>query len=785
MANIYLTTNQTFYATISNSTIYGTTGTEDRIIISDDATGIVATSSIDYIVLTRNIQDYYFQQSGASLNIYNSTNDLIVTLGSALTQNLLTFSGDVTITLDGSNMVIDGVTLTDGAEPIQVITGTIVLSPNQTYYLNTSGTRVLGSTGAETLKIMSNTTDVSVNNNVEIVELPPGTSDSYKYKQNGTVLEIYYNSDSVITASIEIGSSGMQIRNPLIGAFDVKLTTSGMTIDGKNVSAVTPTTIELGTIITDTTMFLDINQTYTVTESGKIIKGAAGTETVIFKSDSVVGVTLDSSVDIIKLPGNFSNYKFSQLGATLRIYTSSDVFVTALASIYQTLYCNNVLVYRSMANGVITVGDTDLVDGASPVYITGPGTTPAVEVPTEAPPEEFITGDETGSIFDTIPFPQIPSPAAVKVDYTVPIAISSTLDSSSTIGTTDIKFADVTDGSMTGSGVFDKLMASMNKHIDDQYTKGRIKGTDYANVYLGALQAAATAANNFVLQEKLQEAQIDKLKADTKKVTNDTKLSITKLQNELATSAAQRTLLATEEQAKQYETSYILPAQLAEIQAKISSIATDAAVKKEQSTKDLLVKTEQITKLQEEVDLLQSQDLEVIAATIRKDNESVAAVEKSQADIDNVHANMALIAEKVLGESLKNGEIQISYPYNATGDVADDIVDTVTDPLLIPAGNRVIWDSISYSVTGAGVSSHALDSAIKASQASLYTRQEEGFDDNKKLKLFEAQLDVFGMAWSSVGGWGTADDDSNLPEAFQETEINALYKDLFPSSTIV
>ena len=95
---------------------------------------------------------------------------------------------------------------------------------------------------------------------------------------------------------------------------------------------------------------------------------------------------------------------------------------------------------------------------------------------------------------------------------------------------TDIVFEDITNGSVvegvwTGTGVFDKLLAAVNKNIELQYTAGRIKGADYANVYLGGMQSVLQQSIEYVLREKLIAAQIDdvikgiELKEAQKKLT--------------------------------------------------------------------------------------------------------------------------------------------------------------------------------------------------------------------------------------------------------------------------
>ena len=66
----------------------------------------------------------------------------------------------------------------------------------------------------------------------------------------------------------------------------------------------------------------------------------------------------------------------------------------------------------------------------------------------------------------------------------------------------------VTDGISNGTGALDKLMNTINLYIDDQYNRGRIKGTDYANVLLGSIQSVLSTGLQFTLNEKVNESQI-------------------------------------------------------------------------------------------------------------------------------------------------------------------------------------------------------------------------------------------------------------------------------------
>lgn len=73
-----------------------------------------------------------------------------------------------------------------------------------------------------------------------------------------------------------------------------------------------------------------------------------------------------------------------------------------------------------------------------------------------------------------------------------------------------INVADLTDGTVNGPGIFDKLMAAGSAHIQQEYAKSRIKGAEYSTVYLGMMQAAMQNALQFLLnQQKVdKEAQL-------------------------------------------------------------------------------------------------------------------------------------------------------------------------------------------------------------------------------------------------------------------------------------
>lgn len=77
----------------------------------------------------------------------------------------------------------------------------------------------------------------------------------------------------------------------------------------------------------------------------------------------------------------------------------------------------------------------------------------------------------------------------------------------------DITLAQLTSGTVSGTGVFDSLMKATKAHLQQEYDAGRITGKDYANVYLGSMQTVMAQAVQFVLQEQTADKQAELLTA--------------------------------------------------------------------------------------------------------------------------------------------------------------------------------------------------------------------------------------------------------------------------------
>lgn len=65
----------------------------------------------------------------------------------------------------------------------------------------------------------------------------------------------------------------------------------------------------------------------------------------------------------------------------------------------------------------------------------------------------------------------------------------------------------LTEATLSGNGLFDILMRATKAHLQEEYSKQRISGPEYAKVYLESLTAVLGAATEFLLQRDLKELE--------------------------------------------------------------------------------------------------------------------------------------------------------------------------------------------------------------------------------------------------------------------------------------
>lgn len=108
---------------------------------------------------------------------------------------------------------------------------------------------------------------------------------------------------------------------------------------------------------------------------------------------------------------------------------------------------------------------------------------------------------------------------------------------------TPLTIADLTTAQVDGTGVYDTLMRAQKEHLEQEYKAGRIKGTDYATVYLGSMQATLNGALQFLLEKDKAYQTAQKLEADIALATAQKAL----VEQQTLNAVAEHTVLVAQE----------------------------------------------------------------------------------------------------------------------------------------------------------------------------------------------------------------------------------------------
>ena len=106
---------------------------------------------------------------------------------------------------------------------------------------------------------------------------------------------------------------------------------------------------------------------------------------------------------------------------------------------------------------------------------------------------------------------------------------------------------DLTTKAVNGTGIFDELMTAAHAHLDQEWGKQRITGTQYAEVYLGQMTAVLQQSVAFLVQRDaiylnnlLTQAQIDKANKELALLDKQIEL----IEAQIASQEANNTLIA-------------------------------------------------------------------------------------------------------------------------------------------------------------------------------------------------------------------------------------------------
>lgn len=87
-----------------------------------------------------------------------------------------------------------------------------------------------------------------------------------------------------------------------------------------------------------------------------------------------------------------------------------------------------------------------------------------------------------------------------------------------------------TETTVDGKGVFDQLMQANKAHLEQEFQKNRIKGPEYATVYLGALESTMATALRFFIDGRKSELEIELMRAQIALANREIDLAEKKLE---------------------------------------------------------------------------------------------------------------------------------------------------------------------------------------------------------------------------------------------------------------
>lgn len=163
--------------------------------------------------------------------------------------------------------------------------------------------------------------------------------------------------------------------------------------------------------------------------------------------------------------------------------------------------------------------------------------------------------------------------------------------------------SELTSGGLEGNGTFDIIMRGVNSHIESQFKAGRIRGTDFANAYIQAMQIALQQAANYSIAKAKLPLELQMLEAQVMHTATETAISV----KQGALLDSQATQVQAEVNRINSEVTKKLPKEVEQIAAQIAQVGKQTDLLAYELTnlkpKELATMTEQVNVAKQEVAL--------------------------------------------------------------------------------------------------------------------------------------------------------------------------------------
>ncbi|WP_065647690.1 hypothetical protein [Pantoea eucrina] len=291
---------------------------------------------------------------------------------------------------------------------------------------------------------------------------------------------------------------------------------------------------------------------------------------------------------------------------------------------------------------------------------------------------------------------------------------------------------DLTDMTIGGAGLFDRMMSTMSEHLLVQLEKGRISGNDYATVYLGGVQACMQNAIQYLTTRDQAYAQVLATAAQIQQAQAETAIAEQELV--LKKTAQDIQLVQLDLTREQLEVAKV------DLQLKQAQLPLVAA-QLDQAKAQIELTTQQVAdakiKSPLEAQLLTSQNAQVVATTGKVASEVKLVDAQTSQAVAQTSAVTSQVALNTQQTALMKEKIETERAQT---------LDTRTD--------------------GAAVA------GIVKSQKTLQQRQGDAFSRDAEQKAAKILMD----SWMTRK---TADDGVEVPTSIDTSTINTVMRNLY------
>ena len=200
-----------------------------------------------------------------------------------------------------------------------------------------------------------------------------------------------------------------------------------------------------------------------------------------------------------------------------------------------------------------------------------------------------------------------------------------------------LSIKDLTGGGIEEAGLYDELMRTSKSHLQEEYDASRITGVEYSTVYLGTMQSNLQAANQFLLQYQVTNAQLLLLQEQ---------INQAKKQNELL--ELQKTQLGLQNSISQFNLNFTIPEQYAQLQEQTKLITAQTG----QATAQTTLLGAQLTQVNAQATLTGKQEALVNEQiTSAKDQTTLPSAGINKAQYDKLVTEKEVLTQRKITET--------------------------------------------------------------------------------------------------------------------------------------